>query len=317
MDDDVLEAGLESAFSDTSAPPAPKAEPVAEAAPAEEELPEQVPDDEPDEPAPEPVVAEPEFVIEVEGQQIAVKGVDQVKELLQKGVHYSKNSEVNARVRDALMAQSQQIAMSQQFQSLVFQDVTQLKAIDAALEQFTKFDWSQAYDQDPFKAMQLKEQRDQLREARSAKLAQLSAKEQQFTQSQAQAAQHILHSESAALAAKLPEMRNSESAAKLRTEIAQSLASYGFNPSEIAGVMDHRMVLVAADAAKYRQLQHGKDAKLKQVRDAPPVLKPGAVSDKAKVENRNFKANLREYGRKGNHRAQEALVTKALNRAFK
>ena len=117
---------------------------------------------------------------------------------------------------------------------------------------------------------------------------------------------------------KLPEWRNTEQATKEQREIANTLAqSYGFNEAEIAGLVDHRMVMVARDAMKYRMLQANKTAKVQQVRTAPPVIKPGAQQDKGKVEARSDLKQFREAGRKGEHRTQEQLLEKMLGRAFK
>jgi hypothetical protein len=176
------------------------------------------------------------------------------------------------------------------------------------------------FERDPFAAMKLKEQRDQWREARQAKVQEIQAKEAQFKQGQAQAARQLEGSERTALLAKLPEWRNSETAGKEQAAIATTLQSYGFTDGEIAGVLDHRYVLVARDAMRWRALQQGKDSRIKQVREAPPVVKPGAVATPAIQGQAKFKEatrTLRSLGRKGDHRAQEALASKMLERAFK
>lgn len=272
--------------------------------------------DEPQEAAPEPE-PEPEFEIEVDGQLERVRGKDQIKELLQKGRDYARKTEVVARVREALAAQIQQQQITHQFQMSVFEDVASLKAIDSKLEQFNQIDWNAAFDSDPFNALKLKEQRDQLRETRSAKLYELTAKQQQFQQGQAQAAQQGLVAEQSALLAKLPEWRNSETRTKEQQTIARELASYGFNDAEIAGLQDHRMVLVARDAMRWRALQANKADKVQQVRAAPPVIKPGAKQDKGKADARTDLKQFRDAGRKGEHRTQEQLLEKMLSRAFK
>ena len=271
---------------------------------------------EPQEAAPEGE-PEPEFEIEVDGQLERVRGKDQIKELLQKGRDYARKTEVVARVREALAAQIQQQQITHQFQMSVFEDVASLKAIDSKLEQFNQIDWNAAFDSDPFNALKLKEQRDQLRETRSAKLYELTAKQQQFQQGQAQAAQQGLVAEQSALLAKLPEWRNSETRTKEQQTIARELASYGFNDAEIAGLQDHRMVLVARDAMRWRALQANKADKVQQVRAAPPVIKPGAKQDKGKADARTDLKQFRDAGRKGEHRTQEQLLEKMLSRAFK
>ena len=321
-----VESALESAFGNAPAPQkvpakeaapaqdAPVDEPAAEAAPAEEAEAEPVEAAEA-EPAPEP---EPEFEIEVNGARELVRGKDQIRELLQKGRDYSQKTEAVARARDSVIAQAQQQAMAAQFQAQAWEDITAIRALDSRLDEYNKVDWATAFDTDPFNALKLKEQRDQLREQRNAKVAEFQAKRQQFEAGQAQAAQQRLAAEQAALLNKLPEWRNTEQATKEQREIANTLAqSYGFNEAEIAGLVDHRMVMVARDAMKWRLLQAGKTAKVQQVRTAPPVVKPGAQQDKGKVEARSDLKQFREAGRKGEHRTQEQLLEKMLGRAFK
>jgi len=321
-----VESALESAFGNAPAPQkvpakeaapaqdAPVDEPAAEAAPVEEAEAEPVEAAEA-EPAPEP---EPEFEIEVNGARELVRGKDQIRELLQKGRDYSQKTEAVARARDSIIAQAQQQAMAAQFQGQAWEDITAIRALDSRLDEYNKVDWATAFDTDPFNALKLKEQRDQLREQRNAKVEEFQAKRQQFEAGQAQAAQQRLSAEQAALLNKLPEWRNTEQATKEQREIANTLAqSYGFNEAEIAGLVDHRMVMVARDAMKYRMLQANKTAKVQQVRTAPPVIKPGAQQDKGKVEARSDLKQFREAGRKGEHRTQEQLLEKMLGRAFK
>ena len=321
-----VESALESAFGNAPAPQkvpakeaapaqdAPVDEPAAEAAPVEEAEAEPVEAAEA-EAAPEP---EPEFEIEVNGAQELVRGKDQIRELLQKGRDYSQKTEAVARARDSIIAQAQQQAMAAQFQGQAWEDITAIRALDSRLDEYNKVDWATAFDTDPFNALKLKEQRDQLREQRNAKVAEFQAKRQQFEAGQAQAAQQRLAAEQSALLNKLPEWRNTEQATKEQREIANTLAqSYGFNEAEIAGLVDHRMVMVARDAMKYRMLQANKTAKVQQVRTAPPVIKPGAQQDKGKVEARSDLKQFREAGRKGEHRTQEQLLEKMLGRAFK
>jgi hypothetical protein len=263
-----------------------------------------------------------ELEIEVDGQREIVRGKDAIKELAQKGKYFSKGTEEIARVREALVANLQAQADTQAFQQAIVGDLADLKALDARLAEFNKIDWATAIDSDLVGVMKLQEQRAALRDARQQKLNEIQQKQQYHQQSQAQAASQMFAAEQAALVAKLPEWRNSEKAQAEKTAITQELSGYyGFQPSELAGLMDHRMVLVARDAMKWRALQRDKGDRLKQVRAAPPVSKPGSATaqtdEHGKAGFQKFTQELRRQGQKGNHRAQEALMLKALNRTFK
>jgi hypothetical protein len=336
MDGDTagLENALGAAFSD--APPAPAKAPVAPQKPAAEAVaPEPEPEAlEPTEPAetdpadlletePEPEKkeeeAEPEFEIEIEAGKPEVLPLGRLKELAARGAKAGRAFEENARVREALQAHVQQAQMQTQFQQAVSEDVAQLQALDKQLESFNKIDWSAAYDSDPFNALKLKEQRDQLREQRAAALQGLNAKQQQFQAHMQQTAQKALAAESEALLAKVPTWRNAEKAAQEKGEIAALLSSYyGYAQSEIANLMDHRALLVARDAAAYRKLLANKDAKVKQAREAPATAKPGpSTQTNGRTEFQKARGLLKAHGAKGNHRAQESLATQLFERAFK
>lgn len=328
MNEQQVESALEQAFSGapvekpakvSTRPPEPdEVEPV-EAAATDDAEP-AGDDAEPAEPEAveaAPAEVEPEYEIEVDGQRETVRGKEAIKELMQKGMDYSRKSEANARIRDALAAQALQAKMANDFQAAVFNDVTEITALDNQIAEYNKIDWAAAFDSDPFNALKLKEQRDQLRERRSVKAQEVEAKRQQFLQGQAQAVQQRLAAEQSALLAKLPEWRNSEVKAKEQQAIAQNLASNGFNEAEISQLSDHRMLLIARKAYLYDQLQANKAQKVQQVRAAPPVVKPGAQEDKSKAESRDFLKEVRAQGRKGNHAAQQQLVERALGRVFK
>lgn len=318
---DDLEAALGAAFGVT--PPAPK--PVSDAVePPEEEAPAVEAEAEPleaegEEEQPKEAVAEPEFEIEVDGAREIIRGADKIKETLQKGLHYSKNSEAVAREREAIQA----TAKHQQEVSLVQQalqgDIAELQAMDQQLEQWARVDLSALFETDGFKALQLKEQRDQLREARSAKFNELQRKAQHAASVLQTARSQSVAAEEQALLAKLPEWRNSEKAQAESGKIKDLLRStYGYTKQEVDNIGDHRNMLVARDAYLYRQLMANKDARVKQVREAPGMVRPGAPAQpNGRTEFAKARAKIREFGTKGNHAAQENMVTKMFERAFK
>lgn len=327
----AIESAMEAAFG-TSAPEPPAPAPIAQAPAAPEEAPtaEEPPDPaqallDAAEPPPEvpvaPSAAEPEFTIEVNGQTEVVKGAEQIRELLQKGRHYSRGTEEIARVRDQLVAQGALLNQQQAFQREIVGDIAELRALDKQIEQFNGVDWSRAIDTDFVQALKLQEQRNAVKEMRAAKLAEIQGKQQRFEQGQAEAARSMLAAEEAALLAKLPDWRNNERATAEKQAITRELTRYGFQPSEISHLMDHRMVLLARDAMKWQELQRSKTEKVKQVRDAPPVVKPGAAPAQADANSKagfqQFTREFRKQGRSGNHRAQETALEKVLSRTFK
>lgn len=327
LNTESLESSLGAAFGE--APEAPKQAPKALVVEPEADL--QLEEDPADLLAGEPEAEQEEkaaeevdelsFEIEVEpGKPEVIKGAERVKELLTRGLKAGRGFEENARVREALQAHMQQAQFQQQFQQAVSGDIAQIQALEQQLQQFEKIDWNTAYDADPFNALKLKEQRDQLREQRAASFNDLNAKQQQFQAHVQETRARTLAAESEALLAKVPAWRNNEKATQERGEIAGALTShYGFTAQEVGAVMDHRMILVARDAAAYRKLLANKEAKVKQAREAPATARPGATAAQTngRVEFNKVRGKIRELGTKGNHRAQENLGIQLFERAFK
>ena len=213
-----------------------------------------------------------------------------------------------------------QAQIHEQFQQAAATDVAKIQALDQQLQQYDKVDWVAAYDTDLGTALKLKEQRDQLREQRAAAWNNLNAKQQQFNAQFQQNSQRLLAAETEALLAKVPAWRNAEKAKQEHGEISNALeTNYGFTKQEIGALMDHRMLLVARDAAAYRKLLANKDARVKQARDAPATSKPGSApaQPNGRTELSKVIGKVKELGAKGNRVAQEQLVTKLFERAYK
>jgi hypothetical protein len=120
--------------------------------------------------------------------------------------------------------------------------------------------------------------------------------------------------------AKVPAWRNPEKAQQEKGEISSALTShYGFAAAEVGQITDHRMLMVARDAAAYRKLLANKDARVKQAREAPATARPGATAAQpnGRAEFNKVRGKIKELGTKGNHRAQEQLATRLFEQAFK
>lgn len=262
---------------------------------------------------------EPAFEVVVDGEAHVVKGEEAIKATLQKGLDYERKMNYTAQVRDSLMAQARAMQATQKFTAEISTDMLEMQNLTAQLAQFDRLNWQEMWQKDPFQAMQLKDQRDQLRELRNVKGQQLSVRQQQFQEGQAQAAHEVLAAETQALLAKVPEWRDHQKATQGRAEIWRTLREYGFNDNELSALNDHRMVHVMRDFVRLKSASAS--AAGKRVTEAPPVVKPGAVASVVKqqgaVQYRNAIREVRALGRKGDAKAQEALTTKMLERTFK
>jgi hypothetical protein len=198
--------------------------------------------------------------------------------------------------------------------------MSQLASLNAQLAQWDAVDIPAIIEGGDWgKALAYKEQKDKLRTERDQLAAQINSKHAQFTQWSANVTRERAQAEMGALLAKAPEWRNAEKWTAEKSSISSVLSDYGFNSDEINSVIDHRMLLVARDAAKWRELQRTKTDRVKQVREAAPVVKPGVGKpiNTGKSDFVKVRSHIRKLGSQGNHRAQEALVEEMFSRTFK
>lgn len=100
------------------------------------------------------------------------------------------------------------------------------------------------------------------------------ALQQQFAATQAQRAQIRHREESELLATAVPEWRNPSVRARELKDLGHSLVARGFTVDEVSNTADHRIVLLARDAARYRQLVEARAKTAKP--PLPRPVRPGA-----------------------------------------
>lgn len=96
---------------------------------------------------------------------------------------------------------------------------------------------------------------------------------------QQQELQNAIGGEREKLYGAIPEWRNEETFTKDREAMSKYARSLGFQDAELSQIFDHRYMRVLHDAARFQALQAAKPEALKQVRQAPPMAKPGSRVD--------------------------------------
>lgn len=120
-----------------------------------------------------------------------------------------------------------------------------------------------------------------------------------YTQMQEQERQTVLQREQAALLEKIPEWRDQTAYRAAAQDLTEAGAEYGFGADELAGIVDHRMLLVLRDAAAYRKIKADKPAVTKKVAKAPVAMKPGAKpkkGDAKEAARQKQRAKLKKSG---------------------
>lgn len=125
------------------------------------------------------------------------------------------------------------------------------------------------------------------------------ALEQQQQQLAERAHMALLQQQAQVLAQAIPEFADAKTASKLKQDIVQSAAKYGFSPEELTGIADARQVQVLYDAMRYRQMMASKQKVTEKVASARPVIKPGVARTTAegkKTQAQKVRARMKQSG---------------------
>lgn len=213
----------------------------------------------------------------VDGVEKQVPLSDVIKSYQLEGHVNNKSIELSNQ-KTAFEQAQQQWQQANQQQIQMHQTMAQA-AIQMLNHDYQKVDWNTLRAQNPaeFAALQTEFQQRQAQIGQFAQQVQMMA---QHEEQQKQAALHqSLAKENDQLMNARPEWRNPDAFNKDRDQMKQYARSLGFQDAELNAIYDHRYMLILHDAARFRALQASTPEALKQVRQAPPMAKPGSRVD--------------------------------------
>lgn len=306
---------LQSSFGD----PPPKArdtETEQEAIAAQDDEP--TPDDIQEEEAPSQTANGDEFEIVHNGQQVKLSRADTIK-LAQQGFDYDRKAQHVAEQRKAVEAQLQRAQSIEQMIPHVAQELATVQAIESQIRQYNGIDWVRLATDDPLEYPKHRAQYDQLVQAYNASRQSLDQKAAILGQEKQRLTAEQLQHESTLLAERIPEWKDPAKREAGVKDLRGYLLKEGVPESDIDGLNSSLVIAIARKAMLYDRLKSLKTDKTKQLRDAPPVVRPGAAvpGDKGRT---NFKAatqSIRKMGQQGRHGDQEKLMIAMLGKTFK
>ena len=199
---------------------------------------------------------------------------------------------------DAAVEKATQLYQSQ-FQRLN----TGIETLESQIAKRDDAYWQELLERDQY--AYLREQAEDRRQRNLLAQAQ-TVRDQAAAQAQAQSAQKIMEyraEQQKKLAAVYPELAKPEGARKFDAELRANLTEYGFSEDEVtqwmAGPWDHREVLMARDAMKWRTLKKAEPKVTAKLKSVPKVLKPGsstAASDRQNAGVNQLRARLKKTG---------------------
>ena len=259
---------------------------------------------------PEEAIEEGEAETEVEAESSEVINIDgeeyevpvPLKEAFMRQQDYTKKTQELAVQRKAL---DEQIQLSQQqalYQQQFQEQIGTISALDAQLKQYEQVNWQELQENDPVQFVALREKYRDLKDARNYYSQDLNQKQQQQA---IQTQQHYAKLKEQGL----KDLQNSikgwgeERAREIKTFGTET---YGFDESELASIIDPRMVKVLHDAYLYRK---GASASTKKVIGKPQLGKPKAAQSQVTQNTQKLLQALKKTGDKQYAaRAIEALL---------
>ena len=144
---------------------------------------------------------------------------------------------------------------------------------------FNRIDWNTLRANNPAEFAALQAEYGQRQQQIQGFLQQVQMQSQQEAQQQQQAQQQAFAQEHQRLMDARQEWRDPQAFSKDRESMVNYARNLGFKDAELNQIFDHRYMLILHDAARYQALQAAKPQALKQVRQAPPMAKPGSRTD--------------------------------------
>lgn len=207
--------------------------------------------------------------VKVDGEEQQVSYEDLIKgysgqAYVQKGMseNAAKSKELEATVQTL---QSERQAVLQAFQALQSGNVIPQPVPPQIDANEDPIGWTQEQARYQSEMMQYNQQQ--------AAVQQLEA---QNTAHQDQASKAYMQEQRAKAVELIPDLGDAEKAPAVMKNLLDVAGSYGYQPDEINGITDARVLAVLKDAASYKALQSSTAKGQKKVEGARPVLKPGA-----------------------------------------
>lgn len=214
----------------------------------------------------------------VDGEIGQVKVQDLIRSY-QTDAHVTRKSQALAEQRKAFEAETAQRAQEIQGRLSEVMSVTQMLEGQLTYE-FNQVDWEGLKRDDPARWGVLRQEfQDRVTAINAAKQKAFTVAQQQTQEQQKkmqEAHQARLRQEAEALSTSIPEWNDPGVAEAQYGEMSKFLAEqYGFDPRDLNGVEDHRLILLARDAMKYRQGLKAGEKAVQKVKTLPKLQKPG------------------------------------------
>ncbi len=248
---------------------------------------------------------EPEYVTLKWGEEEKQVTKDEFKNFAEQGYNYTQKMQSIAEKERIVQAKETMLQTQSMAQQFVAEKMADIRNIDSQLAQYKQVDWQSLAQSDPMQYLTLNQTYQQLKDSRNELVGEYQQKMGEFNEVRTQQQNEILQREATLLAEAMPEFRG-DKADEAKNEVAKYLSSRGFNTEEIGSILDHRMVRVAYEAAKYANLKNAQPDIKKRAAEAPKVIKGQRQTTDSQL------SQLRKMAKRGDERAIAALIERTL-----
>jgi len=213
---------------------------------------------------------------------VTVNGINQKVNLNELMKGYSRESDYTKKTMD-LSNQRKEVESMQENLKKEFDAVKssrdqyaqQLDVLSKNLKQEENIDWEGLYQSDPAEYVKQKADSDKRKEALQLAQQEQMRIQQEKRSEQEKVYQNYIANERKILAEKLPVYADKNKAAEFTKRLSSFAKESGYSDQEIDMMVDHRAVLLLADAYRYNQLKKTKLSD-KKVNKAPRVVTSNA-----------------------------------------
>ncbi len=236
--------------------------------------------------------------VKIDGVEGKAKFADLLKNYQLKG-HAENTVREAAEIRKQAIEQAQSVQQQIQVQQQIVGKIAEIKAVEAEYQQYQGINLDALIDQDPVQALKVQRRMQALQERHQSLTNEANQAANYVQQQQSQMSHAMLQQEHQALIKAIPEWTDSGKAESERESIKADLKARGYTDRDIAGLSDHKAVLLARDAMLYRQMQTAGKSVEKQIRNAPKIVRPGTTQSRGTQSTvSKIKAEVRNGGGK-------------------
>jgi hypothetical protein len=294
----------------------PEKAPVKEEAKVEEDIQEDIPESETDVSEQEETTEETEEAQEQEEEtpeedididevevEVTVDGETKPVKLKDLKANYSGEGAIQKRLQEATEIKQKTYEVGSNLYNNLQQVAQRLEKLDEILANASQPDinWEELRQKEPGRYLLEKERVREIEEKRAQvnrERERIQAEQDELNQI---AMRDITIQQARMLVQKIPDLAKPETATKVMNEFIETAKSYGFDPADVHGIIDHRLMLVLADAAKYRKMIAEKNPNnpqrtLKEVKPRP-LVRPSASAKNANAVNALKKQHMENVKR--------------------